>query len=57
MGGGGGILKAKCLEAMYENKQEFPGGRGVQNKNLPVGEVWIFSGTAHSYMLLRIVKC
>ena len=32
---------------MCENKPEFPGGRGVQNKKKPfVGEVWIFSGTA-----------
>ena len=36
--GGGGVLKAKFLEVMYENKLEFPGGRGVQNKNLPWGE-------------------
>ena len=27
--GGGGVLKAKFLEAMYENKLQFPGGRGV----------------------------
>ena len=26
-GGGGGGLKAKFLEGMYENKLEFPGGR------------------------------
>ena len=26
--GGGGVLKAKFVEEMYENKQEFPGGRG-----------------------------
>ena len=32
--GGGGVLKAKFLEEMYENKLEFPGGRGVQNKGL-----------------------
>ena len=32
---------------MYENKLEFPGGRGVQNKTPSVGRVWIFSGTAH----------
>ena len=36
--GGGGVLKAKFLEAMYENKPEFPGGEGVQNKNLLWGE-------------------
>ena len=37
--GGGGILKAKFLEAMYEKKLEFPGGEGggVQNKNLQWG--------------------
>ena len=34
---GRGVLKAKFLEAMYENKLEFPGGGGVQNKNLPGG--------------------
>ena len=45
--GGGGVLKAKFLEAMYENKLEFPEGRGVQNKKPSVGGVWIFSGTAH----------
>ena len=46
--GGGGVLKAKCLEAMYENKLEFPwvGGGGVQNKKPSVGGVWIFSRTA-----------
>ena len=26
--GGGGVLKARFLEAMYENKLEFPGQRG-----------------------------
>ena len=26
--GGEGVLKAKFLEAMYENKLEYPGGRG-----------------------------
>ena len=29
---GGGVLEAKCLEAMYENKLEFPGGRGGSAK-------------------------
>ena len=28
-GGGGGVLKAKILEAKYEGKLEFPGGTGV----------------------------
>ena len=45
--GGRGVLEAKSLEAKYEAKLEFPGGMGVQNKkNLPCGELWIFSGTA-----------
>ena len=37
-GEGGGSLKAKFLEAMYENKLEFPGGRGAKQKNLLSGE-------------------
>ena len=45
-GGGGGFLKFKFLGAMYGNKLEFPGGRGVQDKKPAVGGVWIFSGTA-----------
>ena len=50
LGEGGGVLKAKILEEMYENKLEFPGGRevGVQNKKPSMGGVWIFSGTANS---------
>ena len=31
--GGGGVLEAKFLEAMYENKLEFPGGRGGSKQN------------------------
>ena len=32
-GVGGGLLEAKFLKALYENKPEFPGGvEGVQNK-------------------------
>ena len=46
--GGGRVLKAKFLEAMYDNIPECPGGRGVQNKKKPsLGGVWIFSGNAH----------
>ena len=37
--GGGGLLEAKFLEEMYENKLEFPGGRRVQNKKPSVGGV------------------
>ena len=47
IGGGGGVLKAKFLEKMYENKLESPGGKGVQNIKPSVGGVWIFYGTAH----------
>ena len=36
---GGGGLKVKILEAKYEAKLEFPGGKGgVKQKNLPWGE-------------------
>ena len=30
---GRGVLKAKFLEAMHENKPEFPGGRGGAKQN------------------------
>ena len=49
--GGGRVLKAKCLEEMYENKPEFPGE--VQTKKPSVGGVWIFSGTAQSWKVLE----
>ena len=41
---GRGALKAKFLEAMYENKlvRNFLGGRGMQNKILPWGEYGYF---------------
>ena len=45
-GRGGGVLKAKFLEAMYDDEPEFPGGGGMQNNKPSVGGVWIFSGTA-----------
>ena len=45
-GGGGVVLKAKFLEAKYEAKLKFPGGRWLQTKKPSVGGVWIFSGTA-----------
>ena len=51
--GSGGVLKAKFLEAMYQNKVEFPEGRGVQNKKPSVGGVWTFSGTAQCSRSLR----
>ena len=42
-GGGGGVLKTKFLEAMYENKPEFPGEEGgCKTKNLPWGEYGYF---------------
>ena len=41
--GGGGFLKTKFLEAMYENKLEFLGGEGgCKTKNLPWGEYGYF---------------
>ena len=43
---GRGVLKAKFLEAEYENKVEFTGWRGVQNNKPFVGGLWRFSGTA-----------
>ena len=50
--GGGGVLKAKFVEAMYENKLEFPEGRGDAKQKTfhggGGGGVWIFSGIAQS---------
>ena len=43
---GEGVLKATFLEAMYENKLEFPRGRGVAKPKTFRGGVWVFSGTA-----------
>ena len=41
--GGGGILKAKFLEAMYDNKPEFLGvEEGCKVINLPWGEYGYF---------------
>ena len=43
--GGGGVLKAKFLEAMYENKREFSGRRGrgeKHTKKLPSKEYGYF---------------
>ena len=55
--GRGRVLRAKILEAMYEDKPEFPGGRrggGVQNKKPFMGGVWIFSGTVHYVTMGKI---
>ena len=43
------VLRSQNLRSKqnYEAKLEFHGGWGVQNQNPSVGEVWIFSGTAH----------
>ena len=45
---GGGVLEAKFLETMYENKLKFPGGRGggCKTKNLLWEEYGYFTGTA-----------
>ena len=45
---------------MYENKIEFPGGMGVQNKKPSVGEYGYFLELhivqhAHSFLLTRVV--
>ena len=40
---GRGVLKAKFLEEMYENKLEFPGGRGgAKQKTFRGGSMDIF---------------
>ena len=38
---GRGVLKAKFSEEMYENKLEFPGGRGDAKQKTFRGGVWI----------------
>ena len=41
--GGGGVLKAKFLEAMYENRLELPGGEGgAKQKTFCGGSLDIF---------------
>ena len=40
--GGGRVSKAKFVEAVYENKLEFPGGRECKTKNLLWGEYGYF---------------
>ena len=52
LGGGGGVLKGKFLEAMYENKLEFPRGRGGAKQETFRGGVWIFSGTVQYTKIL-----
>ena len=37
--GGGGVLTAKFLEEMYENKLEFPGGRVDANQKTFLGGI------------------
>ena len=44
------MLKGTFLERMYENEQEFPGGRGGAEQKPSVGGVWIFSGTTHLFI-------
>ena len=40
--GGGGVLRAKILEAMYEDKTEFPVGMGCKTKTFCGGSMDIF---------------
>ena len=50
--GGGGVLKAKILEAKCEVKLEFPGpGRGVQNKKPSTG-VWAVTLSVNVIVML-----
>ena len=56
---GGGVLKAKFLEEMYENKLEFPGrrGGGVQNqKTLRGGSMDIF-GNCTMLVQCKVTPC
>ena len=51
LGGGGGVLKATFLEAIYENKVEFPGGGGgvAKQKTFCGGSMDIFGNcTIHN---------
>ena len=57
LGGGRWVFKAKFLEAMYENKLEFPGGGGCKTKKISVGGVWIFSGTAQYKYPVTLLYC
>ena len=50
---GKGVLQVKILEAKYEANLEFLGGGRGQNKKPSMGEVWIFSGTAHCKKLIK----
>ena len=52
---GRGVLKAKFLEETYENKLEFPGGRGVQNKKPAVGVVHGYFLELHIIVILLSV--
>ena len=48
-----GVLKDKFLEEMYENKLEFPGGRGGAKQKTSMGVAWIFSGTTQLYLIYK----
>ena len=53
---GSGVLKAKFLEAMYENKLKFPRGEGCKAKKPSWGGgggVWIFSAIAQYFQRLK----
>ena len=49
------VLQAKILEANYEAKLDFPGGRGCKTKNLSWGEYWLFFGTAQ-FINLELIR-
>ena len=52
VGGGGLKSQNKILEAKYEAKLEFPGGRGVPS----MWGVWIFPGTAHCSFKCQVIE-
>ena len=55
---GRGFLKAKFLEAMYENKLEFPGEvGGAKQKNLPLGEYGYFLKQHNSSLVNGNLDC
>ena len=48
--GEGGSQKPNFLKESMKLNWKFQGGGGFQPKKPSVGEVWIFSGTAHSQL-------
>ena len=52
---GRGVLKPKILEAMYEDKLEFPAGRGgAQQKPSMGGEYGYFLELCNSFSIMQV---